>query len=163
MPPTVSDDRITVYQIPEGTLCVWCGTHDGEAVYSETKVPAGLYVKRPGRAPADRELMRLFPVERCSGHGYVVQVADVARFARNYVPEGSDNPSCPAAQEPAEPEDRRRAIIRLACEGLEATLDSDKDAKFLAIVQTVLGVYEAAINRLQEHWPHQASKTNGLP
>jgi hypothetical protein len=88
MGETVTQDRITVYQIPRGKVRFVLAPENGEPIMSPVPMTPGLYHRDPLRSVAGSDFMYLAPCQhQTTFYVYRVWVKDVARFARNFVPE----------------------------------------------------------------------------
>lgn len=93
MGATVTQQRITVYDIPEGKVHFVLTWGVDRLTMSNMTLPPGLYLQDPVRSVAGPAMMHLTPVERTTTfHTVLVRVSDVERFARNFVPENPDPP-----------------------------------------------------------------------
>lgn len=85
---SVTRDRITIYQIPEGRVRFVLAYGYGQRIMSDEAIAPGLYLRDPMRSSLSTEQMYLVPVDHktrfCS---YAVQVADAERFAKSFAPE----------------------------------------------------------------------------
>ena len=93
MNATVTQDRITVYDIPEGKVHSVLATEGEQRVMSKEPMRPGLYLRDPLRSRPGQELMCLTPLDEAPAYSRIVRVSDVVKFARNFVPENEEVPA----------------------------------------------------------------------